>query len=134
MFGEDEKEEDWLDTEISIDEPKNYKFFQTIYNNKSEKVITPVFYRTFQKYENNFKDTKIKYYVDKTSAELVVVNFDVKNEFRISFQNSPKVKIEEIYSKINANESKEYLMSFADLTIRNLTSLVEKFITVCPKE
>lgn len=122
----EEIESDWLIDEKS--ETGNFKLFQNIYNNKSENIIEPAFYRTKQKYEKNFQNTKIKYYTDKNKAEFLLINFDTTNSFQIIYKNSAKVGIQMQYSGLDAPENDSFELPFSKLNIRVLCDLLEKFI------
>lgn len=123
----EETEEDWLSTELS-NETKNYKIFQNIYNKKIETVIEPVFYRTKQKFEHNLKNTKIKYYTDKDCCEFIIINFNKNNSFKIEFKNSAKLNINISFNGLDMPENEKYNITFAELTTRYLTNLLEEFI------
>ncbi|MCM1009540.1 MAG: hypothetical protein NC390_01510 [Fusobacterium sp.] len=127
----EETESDWLMDEKS--ETGNFKLFQNIYNNKSENVIEPAFYRTKQKYEKNFQNTKIKYYTDKNRAEFLLINFDQTNSFQIIYKNSAKVGIQMQYSGLDAPENETFELPFSKLNIRSLCDLLEKFINIGAK-
>ncbi len=127
----EETESDWLNDEKT--ESRNFKLFQNIYNNKSENVIEPAFYRTKQKYEKNFQNTKIKYYTDKNRAEFLLINFDRTNSFQIVYKNSAKVGIKMQYSGLDAPENETFELPFSKLNIRGLCDLLERFINIGAK-
>lgn len=123
----EENGSEWLNDEKS--EGGNFKLFQNIYNNKSENVIEPAFYRTKQKYEKSFQNTKIKYYTDKNRAEFLLINFDQTNSFQIIYKNSAKVGIKMLYSGLDAPENEAFELPFSKLNIRYLCELLDKFVT-----
>lgn len=123
-----EKEIDWLDDKLSEEPPKNYKLFQNIFNNKITNAIEPAFYRTKQKYEKNFKNTKIKYFTDKNRAEFLIINFDKTNSLQIIYQNSAKVSVNLQYSGLKAPENENFEIPFSKLNTRGLVEILEKFI------
>ena len=123
----EETEEDWLNTELS-ETHKNYKIFQNIYNKKIESVIEPVFYRIKQKYEHTLKNTKIKYYTDKTRSEFMIINFERTNCFQINFNNHAKLEVNLIYKGLDTPENEQIKIAFSEFTTRTLTDLLEDFI------
>ncbi len=123
-----ETEEDWLSNDLSQDEGKAYKLFQNIFNKKIETVIEPVFYRTKQKYEKNFANTKIKYFTDKNRAEFMLVSFDKTNSLQIVYKNSAKVRINMQFSGLEAPEGESLEIPFSKLNTRTLTEVIENFI------
>ena len=123
-----EEENDWLNDELTDDEPRNYKLFQNIFNKKIENTIEPAFYRTKQKYEKSFQNTKIKYFTDKNRAEFMLINFDKTNSLQIIYKNSAKVGINMQYSGLDAPENETFEVPFSKLNTRSLTEILEKFI------
>lgn len=125
---QEETESDWLSNDLSEEKPKNYKLFQNIFNNKVEKVIEPAFYRTKQKYEKNFANTKIKYFTAQNRAEFMLINFDRTNSFQIIYKNSAQIGINFCYNGLDAPENETYEIPFSQLTIRRLSEFLERFI------
>lgn len=123
-----ETETDWLSEELSEEAPKNYKLFQNIFNKKLETAVEPAFYRTKQKYEKNFKNTKIKYFTDKNRAEFLIINFDKTNSLQIIYKNSAKVGINLQYSGIDSPENSTFEIPFSKLNTRSLTEILEGFV------
>ncbi len=122
-----ETEKDWLSNELT-DEHKNYKLFQNIFNKKLESVIEPAFYRTKQKYEKSFPNTKIKYFTDKNRAEFMLINFDKTNSLQIIYKNSAKVTINIQYSGLDAPENENFEIIFSKLNTRGLMEILDRFI------
>jgi len=123
-----ETENDWLNNNLTEEEPKNYKLFQNIFNKKLENVIEPAFYRTKQKYDKSFRNTKLKYFTDKNRAEFMLINFDKTNSFQIIYKNSAKVGINIKYCGLDAPENENFELPFSKLTTRALCEILEKFI------
>lgn len=123
-----ESERDWLSIEFREEEHKNYKLFQNIFNKKLENAIEPAFYRTKQKYEKSFQNSKIKYFTDQNRAEFLLINFDKTNSLQITYKNSAKVGISLQYSGLDAPENESYELPFSKLNTRSLTEILEKFI------
>lgn len=124
----EEQENDWLSDELTDDEPRNYKLFQNIFNKKIENTIEPAFYRTKQKYEKSFQNTKLKYFTDKNRAEFMLINFDKTNSLQIIYKNSAKVGINMQYSGLEAPENETFEVPFSKLNTRSLTEILETFI------
>lgn len=122
-----ETEKDWLSNELT-DEHKNYKLFQNIFNKKLESVIEPAFYRTKQKYEKRFQNTKIKYFTDKNRAEFMLINFDKTNSLQIIYKNSAKVTVNIQYSGLDAPENESFEIIFSKLNTRGLMEILDRFI------
>ena len=122
-----ETEKDWLSNEIT-EEHKNYKLFQNIFNKKLESVIEPAFYRTKQKYEKSFPNTKIKYFTDKNRAEFMLINFDKTNSLQIIYKNSAKVTVNIQYSGLDAPENENFEIIFSKLNTRGLMEILDRFI------
>ncbi len=122
-----ETEKDWLSNELT-EEHKNYKLFQNIFNKKLESVIEPAFYRTKQKYEKSFPNTKIKYFTDKNRAEFMLINFDKTNSLQIIYKNSAKVTINIQYSGLDAPENENFEIIFSKLNTRGLMEILDRFI------
>lgn len=122
-----ETEKDWLSNELT-DEHKNYKLFQNIFNKKLESVIEPAFYRTKQKYEKSFPNTKIKYFTDKNRAEFMLINFDKTNSLQIIYKNSAKVTVNIQYSGLDAPENENFEIIFSKLNTRGLMEILDRFI------
>ena len=122
-----ETEKDWLSNELT-EEHKNYKLFQNIFNKKLESVIEPAFYRTKQKYEKRFQNTKIKYFTDKNRAEFMLINFDKTNSLQIIYKNSAKVTINIQYSGLDAPENENFEIIFSKLNTRGLMEILDRFI------
>lgn len=123
-----ETESDWLSEDLTDEEPKNYKLFQNIFNKKIENVIEPAFYRTKQRYEKSFANTKIKYFTDQTRAEFMLINFDKTNSLQIIYKNSAKVGVNIQYSGLDTPENETFELPFSKLTTRALCEITEKFI------
>lgn len=123
-----ETEKDWLDDSLDIDEPQNYKFFQAIYNSKVEKIIKPVFFRMKEKYENLDKGIKIDLYSGKNFSEFYAKKNNNNNSIKILFENTPALRFELNYSGIYTPENKDFTLPFAQLTLKKLNEIVEKFI------
>lgn len=121
-------ENDWLSTDLKEEEPKHYKLFQNIFNKKLENAIEPAFYRTRQKYEKSFQNTKIKYFTDQNRAEFMLINFDKTNSLQIVYKNSAKVGINMQYSGLEAPENESFEIPFSKLNTRGLTEILETFI------
>ncbi len=110
----------------------DFKLFRNIFAAKCEKAVKPAFYRIKQKYERNFKNSKIKYSIDNDMAEFLLVNFESTNSFRILYQmNRPKVYVNIHYIGLDTPEDETFELSFTQLTPRTLCELLEKFITNC---
>ena len=124
----EEEDNDWLSDELTEEEPRNYKLFQNIFNKKIESAIEPAFYRTKQKYEKSFQNTKIKYFTDKNRAEFMLINFDKTNSLQIIYKNSAKVGINMQYSGLDAPENETFEVPLSKLNTRNLTEILETFI------
>lgn len=122
-----ETEKDWLSNELT-EEHKNYKLFQNIFNKKLESVIEPAFYRTKQKYEKSFPNTKIKYFTDKNRAEFMLINFDKTNSLQIIYKNSAKVTVNIQYSGLDAPENENFEIIFSKLNTRGLMEILDRFI------
>ena len=122
-----ETEKDWLGNELT-EEHKNYKLFQNIFNKKLESVIEPAFYRTKQKYEKSFPNTKIKYFTDKNRAEFMLINFDKTNSLQIIYKNSAKVTVNIQYSGLDAPENENFEIIFSKLNTRGLMEILDRFI------
>lgn len=122
-----ETEKDWLSNELT-EEHKNYKLFQNIFNKKLESVIEPAFYRTKQKYEKSFPNTKIKYFTDKNRAEFMLINFDKTNSLQIIYKNSAKVTVNLQYSGLDAPENENFEIIFSKLNTRGLMEILDRFI------
>lgn len=122
-----ETEKDWLSNELT-EEHKNYKLFQNIFNKKLESVIEPAFYRTKQKYEKSFPNTKIKYFTDKNRAEFMLINFDKTNSLQIIYKNSAKATINIQYSGLDAPENENFEIIFSKLNTRGLMEILDRFI------
>lgn len=122
-----ETEKDWLSNELT-EEHKNYKLFQNIFNKKLESVIEPAFYRTKQKYEKRFQNTKIKYFTDKNRAEFMLINFDKTNSLQIIYKNSAKVTVNIQYSGLDAPENENFEIIFSKLNTRGLMEILDRFI------
>lgn len=123
----EEEDNDWLSDELT-EEPRNYKLFQNIFNKKIESAVEPAFYRTKQKYEKSFQNTKIKYFTDKNRAEFMLINFDKTNSLQIIYKNSAKVGINMQYSGLDAPENETFEVPLSKLNTRNLTEILETFI------
>jgi len=124
-----ETETDWLKDDFSDEtERKNFKLFQNLYNNKSEKVIEPAFYRAKQKYENSLANTKIKYLTEKDKAEFMLINFEGTNSLKILYQNSAKLAIKIKYSGLNSPENEAFEIPFSKFNIRKLMEMLDDFI------
>lgn len=125
---EQETENDWLSDNLTEEPQRNYKLFQNIFNKKLEDSIAPAFYRTKQKYEKTFQNTKIKYFTDKNRAEFMLINFDKTNSLQIIYKNSAKVSINLNYSGLDTPENEHFEIPFSKLNTRLITEILENFI------
>ena len=81
--------DDWL-----VDKSVNdFKLFRQMFNKKLEKVITPVFYRLQQTYEEKLFDTKIEQYVDENRCEFNLKSKKGDSSLKIIYPGFGKITI-----------------------------------------
>lgn len=121
-------EKDWLDDSIEIEEPKNYKFFKAMYRAKVDKVIRPVFFRMKEKYDDISSGVRIKFSNKENLSEFLMFQGEKINSFKILFENSLDLKFNLNFGGIYAPENIEFTLPFPQVSTKQLTDIVQKFV------
>ncbi|MBO7672996.1 hypothetical protein J6S88_06275 [bacterium] len=121
-------EKDWLDDSIALDEPKNYKFFRAMYRAKVDKVIRPVFFRMKEKYDDISSGLRIKFSNNENLSEFLMFYGEKVNSFKILFENSMDLKFNLNFGGLYAPENIEFTLPFAQVSTKQLTDIVQKFV------
>ena len=121
-------EKDWLDDNVDIEEPKNYKFFKAMYRAKVEKVIRPVFFRMKEKYDDISAGIRVKFSNSENMSEFLVFQGESINSLKISFENSLNLKFNLNFGGLYAPENIEFMLPFPQVSIKQLTDIVQKFV------
>ena len=119
-----------LDSWLSDDEKdeKNYKLFKNAYNNKLEKVITPVFFRLQKAYEEKLFETKISQYSDELQSVFQLSNKKQESRLKIIYPGFAKIVIYIIHDGLDSPENKEISLNLNEITPKILSKIVEDFI------
>lgn len=119
-----------LDNWLNDDEKdeKNYKLFKNAYNNKLEKVITPVFFRLQKAYEEKLFETKISQYCDELQSVFQLSNPKQESRLKIIYPGFAKIVIYIIHDGLDSPENKEISLNLNEITPKILSKIIEDFI------
>lgn len=116
--------DDWL-----VDKSVNdFKLFRQMFNKKLEKVITPVFYRLQQTYEEKLFDTKIEQYVDENRCEFNLKSKKGDSSLKIIYPGFGKITILINHEGLDSPENREIKLPLAKVTQKELVEIIENFI------
>ena len=116
--------DEWLDEKDS----KNFKLFQNAYNNKLEKVITPVFFRLQKTYEEKLFQTKIEQYSDELQSVFQLKHGERESRLKILYPGFAKIVIVISHEGLDSPENKEITLNLNEVTQKSLAKIVEDFI------
>lgn len=125
-----EKKNDSLDTWLEDDEKddKNFKLFKNAYNNKLEKVITPVFFRLQKAYEEKLFNTKITQYTDEFQSVFRLVHDGRESRLKITYPGFAKIVIYISHDGLDTPDNREIELKLNEVTPKEISAIVENFI------
>ena len=115
---------DWLG-EKSVND---FKLFRQMFNKKLEKVITPVFYRLQQTYEEKLYDTKIEQSVDENKCVFNLKNKKGNSSLKIIYPGFGKITILINHEGLDSPENREIKLPLSKVTKQGLVEIIEGFI------
>lgn len=114
----------WLDNA----EVKNYKIFRKIFNKKLEKVITPLFYRLQQTYENKLFQTDITQNAADNNCYFKISDSEHESMLNIIYPGFSKIIISINHKGLDTPENKEIHLKLSDITEKELAEIIENFV------
>ena len=116
----------WLDDEEKDD--KNFKLFKNAYNNKLEKVITPVFFRLQKAYEEKLFNTKITQYTDEFQSVFRLIHEGKESRLKITYPGFAKIVIYISHDGLDTPDNREIELKLNEVTPKEISAIVENFI------
>lgn len=107
---------------------KDFKLFRQAYLKKLEKVITPVFYKLQNMYDDKLGATKIEQYTDENQCIFHLKNSRQTSRLTLVYPGFAKVVIYITHSGLDSPENKEIIMHLKQLNETVLTGIIESFI------
>lgn len=116
----------WLEDEDSTTKKKDFKLFKTIFNNKLETIITPLFYRHQKDFENKLTNTQVSQYANDIESVFSLKNAVLHSELTIRHNGYAKFKIEIQHSGLDSAENTKMEIPLKDMNNKLLTSLLKQ--------
>lgn len=116
--------DDWIDDKGS----QNYKIFKQMFNKKLEKVISPVFYRLQNTYEEKLFNTEIEQYITEDQCIFSLKNKNGNAFLKIIYPGFAKITILISYEGLDSPENREIKLPLAHITQKGLVKIIEDFI------
>lgn len=122
------RQEETLDDWVKDKSSKDFKIFKQMFNKKLEKVITPVFYRLQNVYEEKLIDTKIEQYVDENNCVFNLKNKKGNSSLTIIYPGFGKITILINHEGLDSPENREIKLPLSKITEQELVGIIEDFI------
>ena len=117
---------DWLNNDDNNIEKKDFKLFNSIFTNKLNNIITPIFYRYQKDFETKLTNTQVSQYSNTIESVFSLKNEFARSELTIRHNGYAKFKIEIIHTGLDSAENTKYEIPLKDLTDKLVTSLLKK--------
>lgn len=121
-----EMQNPWLDDDETTTKKKDFKLFKTIFKNKLETVITPIFYRHQKDFENKLTNTQVSQYANDIECVFSLKNDILHSELTIRYNGYAKFKIEILHSGLDSAENTKMEIPLKDMTNKLLISLLKQ--------
>ena len=121
-----ETQNPWLEDDDITPKKKDFKLFKTIFKNKLETVITPIFYRHQKDFENKLTNTQVSQYANDIECVFSLKNEILHSELTIRYNGYAKFRIEIQHSGLDSAENSKMEIPLKDMTNKLLTSLLKQ--------
>ncbi|MFI3300374.1 MAG: hypothetical protein R3Y28_03035 [Candidatus Gastranaerophilales bacterium] len=128
LFEENETKSNDYNIEQLEEKPKNYKFFQQIFDKKLEQIITPIFYRQQKFYEEKLANTQIMQSCENNKCVFNLKNNFANSSLKITYSGYTKIQINFIHQGLDSPENKEFTLSVAKINKEDITKIIDDFI------
>ena len=119
--------ETWLEEDNKPS--KNFKLFQSAYENKLNNVITPIFFRFQKECETKLINTQISQYANNIECVFSLKNDKLHSELIIRHNGFAKLKIEITHSGLDSAENTKIELPLNKLTEKELLKLLKQLRT-----
>lgn len=123
---ENNQKDTWLIDDKQVESTKKYKFFNKLYKEKFDNVITPLFYRFQKEYEYSLTNTSVTQYANNIESVFCLKTSGLTSELVIRYNGYAKFNIEITHSGLNSAENSKIELPMNEMTEKYLTSLFKK--------
>ena len=118
--------ESWLEDDVNLYKKKDFKLFKTIFKNKLNNTITPMFYRQQKDCEVKLRNTAVSQYTNDIECVFSLKNEHTHSELTIRHNGYAKFKIDITHSGLDSAENTKLEIPLKDLTDKYLLSLLKQ--------
>lgn len=122
-----EKKDNWL-ADAESDSKKDFKLFKHAFNKKIENVVTPLFFRLQQIYDEKLSNVKVSQDINEDECAFSLKNSDRESKLKIAYSRFSKVVISVINAGLDSPENTEVTLPIVKLTKDKLGEIIENFI------